>query len=126
MLTSERPYLIKAIYQWLTDNGVKVFVKVNIEYAPSHIPLDANTNNGYVILRIDHNACGFIDLTREDYIELQIRFGGVPHTVKLYYNAIDSIYCPDHPSGMNFMTMDPLPQENTRKEEKKNFLKLVK
>ena len=126
MLSNKRPYLIKAIYDWLSDNNAKIYIAVNTLYNHIDVPKEAIDAKGYIVLRIEEPACNFIDLTRNDYIDLELRFSGVPHRLHVYYDAIDEIFNPDSKDGLRFQSMPPLEPIETKNPHKGNFLKLVK
>lgn len=94
MLTNFRPYLIKALYSWLLDNGCTIHIRVNTEYAELDVPKENIDEHGYITLNVSFNAIGYMEM-REDnheYLETSIRFNGEETHLVIYYNAIDAIY----------------------------------
>lgn len=104
VMTSSRPYLIRAIYDWIVDNHLTPYLLVNAEHPGVEIPLEYVTD-GRVILNISPEACRGLHL-ENDRIVLTTRFSG--RTVQLALNpgAVLAIYAKENGRGMEFNEED--------------------
>lgn len=118
MLTDFRPYLIKATYDWLCENEVKIFVKVNTLYCPVDVPPEHVDSEGSIVLNISMNVIGEIATQGTEYISFSIRFNQIERELNIHYNAIDAIYDPSSGQGNVFHRMEN--QEAPSKKEIKN------
>ncbi len=99
-MTSSRPYLIRAIYDWIVDNHLTPYLLVNAEYPGVEIPLEYVTD-GRVILNISPEACRGLHL-ENDRIVLTTRFSGRTVQLALSPGAVLAIYAKENGRGMEF------------------------
>lgn len=125
-MTSNRPYLIRALYEWITDNGLTPHLLVNAEQANVEVPKQY-IHEGRIVLNVSSSAVRDLQLGNE-WIEFSARFGGTPHVIRVPAGAVVAIYARENGQGMVF-------SEETRGDEppppvspggKKPALKVVK
>lgn len=99
-LTSNRPYLIRALYEWLADNGLTPLILVDATYPEVHVPL-AHVQDGKIILNIAMAAVQELQLGNE-MIEFRARFSGKPEAISVPVAAVQAIYARENSTGMAF------------------------
>lgn len=128
-MTSTRPYLIRALYDWITDNGLTPHLLVNAEQEGVEVPVE-HIHEGRIVLNINPSAVQALNLSN-DWIEFSARFGGQARTVRLPVVAVMAIYARENGQGMAFgnepgdETPPPSGSEQ-RSRAKKPQLKVVK
>ena len=102
--TSTRPYLIRALHDWCTDNGFTPYIAV---YVDSHVqvPLEYVKNNE-IVLNIGFEATTALKLGNE-LIEFKARFGGTSREIFVPVDHVIAIYARENGQGMAF----PVPTE---------------
>ena len=80
-LTPNRPYLLRAYYDWLMDNQLTPHVVVDAYVPGTQVP-QQYVKDGQIVLNITESAVGGLQITNE-FIEFSARFGGVPQQVLL-------------------------------------------
>lgn len=125
-MTSKRPYLIRALYEWMTDNGLTPHLLVNAELDKVEVPRQF-VQEGRVVLNINPPAVQGLQLGN-DLIEFSARFGGVPRLVRLPTAAVIAIYARENGQGMVFGEEEQGGNEPppTSPPEKKPTLKVIK
>ncbi len=108
--SSTKPYLIRALHEWCTDNGytphIVVTVDANTTVPPAHI------HDGQITLNIGTLATSRLTLGN-DYIEFQTRFGGVTEQIYVPVAAVSAIYARETGAGMGFDVVDSHPYPGT-------------
>lgn len=99
-MTSSKPYLLRAIYEWLSDNGMTPFLLVNADVAGVQVPRQY-VENGRVVLNIAAGAVQGL-VIRNDDVSFSARFGGVAMNVSLPMSAAIAIYARENGQGMFF------------------------
>ncbi|MDS1139944.1 ClpXP protease specificity-enhancing factor [Pusillimonas sp. SM2304] len=104
--SSTKPYLIRALHEWCTDNGytphIVVTVDANTVVPPAHI------HDGQITLNIGTMATNRLTLGN-DYIEFQTRFGGVTEQIFVPVAAVSAIYARETGAGMGFDVVESQP-----------------
>jgi stringent starvation protein B len=90
-MSSNRPYLLRAIYDWITDNNLTPYVRV-----PPQV-----VKNGQVVLNLAMRAVANLDLGN-DWISFQARFSGVSHSIHIPIQAVLALYAQENGQGMMF------------------------
>lgn len=103
--TSTRPYLIRAIHEWCTDNGLTPYLSVRVNRSVQ-VPREF-VNDGEIVLNVSYDATGGLQLGNE-YIEFQARFGGKPRDIMIPVERVQAIYARDSGQGMSFPVADDL------------------
>ena len=89
-MTPTRPYLIRALYEWIEDNSMTPHLLVNAEAPGVSVPKQ-HVRDGQIVLNI--NAAAVRDLRLgNDWIEFSARFGGVARSVQIPVPAVQAIY----------------------------------
>jgi len=96
---STRPYLIRALYEWCTDNGFTPFVAVQVDESVK-VPLEF-VKDGEIVLNISFDATSALKLGN-DYLEFKGRFGGVARDILVPVQKVLAIYARENGQGMAF------------------------
>ncbi len=108
--TSTRPYLIRALYEWCTDNGLTPYVAVSVDDSVQ-VPREYVKNNE-IVLNISFDATSSLKLSN-DFIEFKARFAGSSRDIMVPMERVIAIYARENGQGMAF-PMGTAPQaENT-------------
>ena len=103
--TSTRPYLIRAIHEWCTDNGFTPYLSVKVDRSVQ-VPREF-VNDGEIVLNVSYDATGGLQLGNE-YIEFKARFGGKPREIMVPVERIQAIYSRESGQGMSFPVVEDL------------------
>lgn len=95
-----RPYLLRAMHQWMTDAGMTPHVLVDTYVAGVDVP-KAHVRDGRIVLNLSLDATRHLDLGN-DLIGFEARFGGVARRVRVPVAAVLSIYARETGEGMVF------------------------
>jgi len=99
-LGSSRPYLIRALYDWIVDGGEDPYVVVDCFYPGVEVP-ETHIKDGQIVLNLAPRALSGWNMA--DFgIMFQTRFGGIPTEIILPYGAITAIYGKESGLGMAF------------------------
>jgi stringent starvation protein B len=103
-MTPSRPYIFKAIYQWLCDNGVTPYMAVNAEIEGTIVPLDL-VKDGQIVLNLAPHAIGYINIENHG-VSFSARFNGVSKELYAPMPAIQALYAKENGQGMVFPPED--------------------
>ena len=103
-MTSTRPYLIRAFYDWIVDNNCTPHIVVNAEFLGTEVPREY-IDSGQIVLNIAMSAVQALELSNET-ISFQARFGGIARNVNIPINAVMAIYAKENGRGMVFTEED--------------------
>ncbi len=129
-MTSSRPYLIRALYDWIVDNGLTPHMLVNAELQGVEVPAE-HIHEGRIVLNVNPGAVQNLALGN-DWVEFNARFSGMARPIRLPVVAVMAIYARENGQGMAFGnepgdgTPPPEPPKKTRDERRKPTLKVVK
>jgi len=98
--SSRRPYLVRAMHEWMTDNGQTPHLVVDAGVAGTEVP-KAYVRDGRITLNVGWQATQSLKLGNE-WIEFSARFGGVPQQVRVPIAAVLGIYARETGQGMLF------------------------
>lgn len=99
-MTSLRPYLIRAVYDWILDNSMTPYLLVDAEAEGAMVPT-AYVHEGRIVLNLRPEAVQALSLG-DQQIEFSARFGGKPMSVSLPVTAVLAIYAKENGRGMVF------------------------
>jgi stringent starvation protein B len=99
-VTSSRPYLIRAIYDWLVDNGLTPHLLVDAAVPGVAVPA-AYVKDGQIVLNISPSAVRNLELGN-DLVRFEARFGGQPVVIWVPPTAVRGIYARENGQGMVF------------------------
>ncbi len=100
MMTSSRPYLIRAIYDWVVDNALTPYILVDAMLPNVAVP-ERFVEDGKIILNLAPQAIGGLALGNEA-IEFDARFSGVAQHVYVPVRAVKAVYAFENGRGMVF------------------------
>lgn len=133
-MTSTRPYLIRAIYEWIEDNSLTPHILVNTEAPGVKVPKQ-HIHEGQIVLNLNPTAVRDLRLGNE-WIEFNARFGGVARTLQIPVAAVLAIYARENGQGMAFgeepggdeppPSDEPPPDKPATRPDRKPMLKIVK
>jgi stringent starvation protein B len=127
-VTPSRPYIIRAIYEWIVDNDCTPHLLVNAEADGVLVP-EAYVSDGQIVLNISPTAVMGLEVGNEA-IAFNGRFGGVPQDIYVPIGAVMGIYTRENGQGMIFESpAEPEPPEHDPTpppERGKPALKIVK
>lgn len=109
-MTSSRPYLIRAIYQWVVDNGMTPHLMVNAVGERVVVPREY-VENEKIVLNIGPMAINVLTLGNED-ITFSARFSGQPMEVVVPVDNVLAIYARENGQGMMFAEEDNPPPDS--------------
>ena len=104
-MTSNRPYLLRALYQWLLDNGMTPQILVDATDAGAVLPPE-HVREGRIVLNISPAAVADL-LLADDAVSFKARFGGRPMAVRAPVRSILAIYARENGKGMAFPPESP-------------------
>jgi stringent starvation protein B len=99
-LTSTKPYLLRAFYEWIVDNGCTPYIIINADYDDVEVPTQY-VDDGRIVLNISSSAVRELDINNES-VEFDARFGGVAMTVYAPIESVMAIYAHENGRGMVF------------------------
>jgi len=102
-LPSTRPYLIRALYEWCSDNGFTPYVAVKVD-ASVQVPREY-VQGGEIVLNVSMDATSSLKLGNE-FIEFKARFGGQPRDIMVPIHRVMAIYARENGQGMAFPVAD--------------------
>ena len=103
--SSTRPYLIRALYEWCTDNGLTPYVAVQVDDSVQ-VPREYVKNNE-IVLNISFDATSSLKLGNE-FIEFKARFAGVAREIIVPVGRVIAIYARENGQGMAFPLAPPV------------------
>jgi stringent starvation protein B len=105
--SSTRPYLIRAMYEWCTDNGLTPYVAVAVD-GTVQVPREY-VNNNEIVLNISFDATSSLKLGNE-FIEFKARFSGSAREIMVPIDRVIAVYARENGQGMSFPLLQPVPQ----------------
>jgi stringent starvation protein B len=103
-MSSTKPYLTRAIYEWILDNGLTPHLMVDANYPGTEVP-QAYVQDGQIILNIAPTAVRDL-LLGNDWISFGARFGGTPFELMIPAEAVLGIFSRENRQGMVFPPPD--------------------
>lgn len=97
-MTSHRPYLLRALYEWIADNGMTPHLLVDATRPNVQVPVHA-VKDGKIVLNVAERAVSHLEMGN-DLIRFSARFGGVSHPVSVPVQAVLAIYARETGQGM--------------------------
>ncbi len=98
-VSSTRPYLLRALHEWCTDNGFTPYVAVVVDETVQ-VPMEY-VKKGEIVLNVGYDATSGMKLGNE-FIEFKARFGGVPREIIIPVSRVMAIYARENGQGMSF------------------------
>lgn len=138
-MSSSRPHIVRALYDWILENDCTPYVLVNALADDVQVPLE-HVKDGQIILNISPSAVQAL-MIQDQAVEFEGRFAGIPKLVYVPIGAVMGIYAKENGQGMIFdaegsMPKPPNPtgtdpagktgEKPAQKEQAKPALRLVK
>jgi len=124
-VTSNRPYLIRAINEWLIDNQLTPHLLVNADAEGVDVPQNF-IQDGKIVLNIGPHAVEGLRVTNEE-VTFLARFSGVSQLISFPVSAVLAVYARENGRGMMFNEDEnPEPDDSGPKPDARPSLKVVK
>jgi len=114
-MTSNRPYIIRAMYQWMVDNEWTPHIQVDANYPGIQIPQQF-VQEGVIVFNVSPTAVQVLDM-QNDWFQFRARFQGVEQKVLFPPEAVLAIFARENGQGMPFPP-EPYPDEADEPESK--------
>ena len=122
--TSRRPYLLRAMHEWITDNMQTPYIVVDANEEGVDVPRE-HVQDGKIILNVSYSAANVLELGNE-WVMFQARFSGVSQSIAVPVFAILAIYSNETGQGLIFDDEEDLSPPPTGSDESANKLSSVK
>ena len=133
-MTPSRPYIMRALYEWIVDNDCTPYLLVDARRPGVEVP-SQYVKDGQIVLNVSPSAVIEL-LIGNEWISFNGRFGGTPTAILLPVGAVIGIYARENGQGMVFEAEEaPEPPDDpsgddgggsTSKPEGRPSLKIVK
>ena len=100
---STKPYLLRAIYEWCTDNGFTPYLSVKVT-AGVQVPMEF-VRKGEIVLNVSFTATSGLKMDN-DAITFKARFGGVSREIYVPVANVQAIFASENGQGMVFDSID--------------------
>lgn len=104
-MSSNKPYLVRAFYDWISDNDLTPYIVVDVSVYGVLVPM-SYVNDGQIVLNVAGSAVGTIALGPHA-IEFSARFGGKLEHITVPYGAIAAIYAKENGAGTSLPIEHP-------------------
>jgi stringent starvation protein B len=99
-MTPTRPYLIRAFYDWILDNGMTPYMLVDATVVGTQVPA-AYVKEGRIVLNVAPAAVTGMRM-ETDAVTFSARFGGIAQGIRLPSAAVMAVYARENGQGMFF------------------------
>lgn len=129
-MTPSRPYLIRALYDWLLDNSLTPYIMVDANFPEVSVPQQF-VNDGKIILNIAPSAIAGLAMGNH-VIEFKARFSGISYHIIVPMMAVAAIYSYENGRGMVFNEEEddtdgsPPPSGTTPAKSRPPHLRVIK
>ena len=125
-MTSSKPYLVRALYEWILDNGNTPYILVDTASDQVLIPAGI-ANDGKVVLNLAPAAIQDLEITN-DQVSFSARFNGKAEQIFVPVASLLAIYARENGEGMMFPAEDAATQDEPGSENrpKAPTLKVIK
>lgn len=103
--SSTKPYLVRAIHEWCTDNGLTPYIAVSVTETV-RVPRE-HVRNGEIVLNLSMLATDKLVISNDD-ITFNARFSGRVHDIFVPIDNVAAIYAKETGNGMSFDVPKPL------------------
>lgn len=125
MMTSKRPYLLRAINEWIVDNGLTPHILVNALADGVQVP-QQYVEDGKIVLNVSPNAVRELEISNE-LLSFNARFGGQFFNLHIPIKSVLAVYAKENGIGVIFPEVEQDPEAAGEEPlEKVPHLKLVK
>lgn len=113
-MSSNRPYLLRALYEWINDNNLTPYILADATYPDVLVP-KSSVKDGKVVLNIAMRAVAALELGNEA-LSFSARFSGASQSIYIPVEAIIAIYAQETGQGMMLPPDDPQSEQNAHTE----------
>lgn len=99
-MLSNKPYLIRAFYEWIVDSKCTPFLVVNANFPRCKVPQEF-IEDGQITLNVSPDAIRDLKLGN-DFVEFRASFSGIVHIISAPVKAVLAIYAQENGQGMFF------------------------
>lgn len=99
-MLSSRPYLLRALYEWINDSGTTPHLLVDTQHVGVEVPKDY-VQDGRIVLNISPSAVQDLVIDNE-WVSCNARFAGIGRTLQVPIAAVMAIYARENGQGMAF------------------------
>ncbi len=100
-MTSSRPYMIRALYEWIVDNSCTPYILVDAHAPEVEVPQQYVNKDGQIVLNISPSAV--MNLVVDNCgVSFNARFGGIPTDITVPCHGVLGIYARENGQGMIF------------------------
>ncbi len=110
-MSSSRPYIVRALYDWIIENDCTPYILVNAYGDDVEVPQE-HVKDGQIILNISPSAVQNLFI-RSEAVDFDGRFAGIPNRVYVPIAAVMGIYAKENGQGMIFNPEANLPRPPT-------------
>ncbi len=114
-MTSNRPYLLRAVYEWLVDNDCTPHLVVGAD-EPGVVVPQPYAKDGQIVLNVSPTAAQGLQLGNE-LVSFNARFGGAPMQVSFPPSAVRGIYARENGQGMLFPPEEDIAEDTPQGDE---------
>lgn len=100
-MLSNKPYLVRAFYEWIVDSACTPFIIVNAIYPHCKVPQQHIDENGQITLNVAPGAVRDLKIGNE-FIEFRASFSGIVHLISAPIKAVLAVYAQENGQGMFF------------------------
>ena len=125
-ITSKKPYIMRALHEWISDNKLTPYIAVNATIPETHVP-QQYVKNGQIVLNIAYDAVNRLNINN-NHILFDATFNAIPFEVFIPIRAVQAIYAAENGQGMVFDEKDEEeePPPTAPEPIKKATLRIVK
>ncbi len=125
-MSSNRSYLIRALYDWILDNNMTPQLLVDATFEGIRVP-ERHVNDGKIVLNITPGAIRDLDIGNE-WVLFSARFDGNAFAIQIPINAVAAIYARENGQGMIFPeeTHNDVTSESNKTTVSKPQLRVIK
>lgn len=99
-MSSQKPYMLRAIYEWLLDNDCTPHLLVAADHPQASVP-QAFVEDGQIVLNLSPSAIRHLHMDNQA-ISFEGRFAGVVHQLYVPCGAVLALYARENGQGMGF------------------------
>jgi stringent starvation protein B len=109
-MTSQKPYLLRALYEWILDNHLTPYLVIDIHIKNVRAPMQY-AKDGRIVLDISTKAVHNLTMDNH-YVKFKARFGAAASEIYAPIDAILAIYAQENGAGLVFDPEDPCDEDN--------------
>lgn len=103
-MTSSKPYLVRALYEWILDNDSTPYILIDVSNEQVRVP-PSIANDDKLVLNLAPQAIDNLDISN-DYLSFTARFSGVAEDIYCPMPSLLAIYARENGEGMMFPAED--------------------